>query len=359
MEISFNLPINGVSFGQVSIGLLRESFKRGESPSLFPIGEVDYSSQSNISKEFEDWIKACIDKGKKSHSRDIPCLKLWHLNGGIESVSNRHNLLTFYELDSPTEAELNVARNSNLIVTSSYTRDVFIKAGVDCEFAPLGFDEYNFYKTEPKNFDQERITFNVVGKFEKRKKHESIITSWLKKFGNNKKYFLQCAINNPFFSDSDNEKIWNSLGRKSGFFNISYLGSMPKNETYNQFLNSGDVVIGMSGAEGWGLPEFQSVCMGKHSVILNATSYKDWANESNSVLVEPSGKVDAYDEIFFKKGSDYNQGQIYDFNEDEFISACEDVIKRVENNRLNVEGEKLKDTFSISNSYDSILNSIK
>ena len=33
-----------------------------------------------------------------------PCFKLWHLNGGIESVSNRHNLLTFYELDSPTEA---------------------------------------------------------------------------------------------------------------------------------------------------------------------------------------------------------------------------------------------------------------
>ena len=115
----------------------------------------------------------------------------------------------------------------------------------------------------------------------------------------------------------------------------------------------------MSGAEGWGLPEFQSVCMGKHSVILNATSYKDWANESNSVLVEPSGKVDAYDEVFFKKGSDYNQGQVYDFNEDEFISACEDVINRVEKNRLNVEGEKLKDTFSISNSYDSILNSIK
>ena len=82
---------------------------------------------------------------------------------------------------------------------------------------------------------------------------------------------------------------------------------MPKNETYNQFLNSGDVVIGMSGAEGWGLPEFQSVCMGKHSVILNATSYKDWANESNSVLVEPSGKVDAYDEVFFKKGSFKNQ----------------------------------------------------
>ena len=96
MEISFNLPVNGVSFGQVSIGLLRESFKRGESPSLFPIGEVDYSSQSNISKEFEDWIKACIDKGKKNHSRDIPCLKLWHLNGSQSRISKNQLLYTLF-----------------------------------------------------------------------------------------------------------------------------------------------------------------------------------------------------------------------------------------------------------------------
>ena len=358
MEISFNLPVNGVSFGQVSIGLLRESFKRGESPSLIVMGEADFSSQS-ISPEFKEWFDSCVEKGRKNHDRDIPCLKLWHFNGGIESVSNKHNLLTFYELDSPTEAELNVARNCNLIVTSSYTQKIFKDRGIDCHFAPLGFDEYNFRKLDQYDFEQSRITFNVVGKFEKRKKHEKIISSWLKKFGNNKKYFLQCAIHNPFFSASDNEKIWDSLGRKSGYFNISYLGNMPKNEAYNDFLNSGDVVIGMSGAEGWGLPEFHSVCLGKHAVILNATSYKDWANESNSVLVEPSGKAEAYDSVFFHKGSDYNQGNIFDFDEDEFISACEKAVERVESNRTNVEGEALKEKFSISNSYDKILNSIK
>ena len=63
----------------------------------------------------------------------------------------------------------------------------------------------------------------------------------------------------------------------------------------------------MSGAEGWGLPEFQSTAIGKHSVILNATGYKQWANEENSTLVEPSGKQPIYDNTFFKEGSQFNR----------------------------------------------------
>ena len=70
---------------------------------------------------------------------------------------------------------------------------------------------------------------------------------------------------------------------------------MPKNAVYNDYLNSGDIVIGMSGGEGWGLPEFHSVGLGKHAVMLNATAYKEWATSENSVLLEPSGKIEVYD----------------------------------------------------------------
>ena len=53
--------------------------------------------------------------------------------------------------------------------------------------------------------------------------------------------------------------------------------------------------------------EFHSVAMGKHSVTLNASGYKQWANEENSVLVNPSGKVPVYDGMFFHEGQPYNQ----------------------------------------------------
>jgi len=142
------------------------------------------------------------------------------------------------------------------------------------------------------------------------------------------------------------------------YFNVSFMGHMPKNALYNDYLNSADIIIGMSGGEGWGLPEFHSVAMGKHAIILNAHSYKDWANENNSVLVQPSSKIDAVDNMFFHKGQAFNQGNIFIFNDDEFIAGCEKAIDRVNLNKLNSEGLKLQDKFTSEKFADNVLNII-
>ena len=272
-------------------------------------------------------------------------------------MSSGKQSFSFYELDQPTKEEVNIVKNNQAVIFSSKEcEEVFNLFGAkNVSTTPLGFDKYNFHQTNKKYFSDDRITFNVVGKFEKRKHHRKAIRAWLKKFGNNKKYFLQCSIFNTFLSQEDNQKlIAETLGGQN-YFNINVVGFMPNNELYNDFLNSGNIIIGMSGGEGWGLPEFQSVGLGKHSVILNAHSYKGWANEKNSVLVTPSGKVDSHDGMFFNKGADFNQGQIFDWNEDDFISACEEAIKRVERNPTNEEGLKIQEDFTYSKTLDSLL----
>ena len=110
--------------------------------------------------------------------------------------------------------------------------------------------------------------------------------------------------------------------------------------------------------EGWGLPEFHSVALGKHGVIMNAHSYKDWANDKNSVLIQPSGKKSSVDGIFFSEDRIVNQGQIFDFNEDDFLSGCEEAVKRFESNKVNHEGLKIQDDFSTGKSLDKILEII-
>ena len=147
------------------------------------------------------------------------------------------------------------------------------------------------------------------------------------------------------------------LGGKK-YFNIQFLDYMSKNNVYNDYLNSADIILGCSGGEGWGLPEFHSVAIGKHAVIMNATGYKEWANEANSVLLEPDSKIDSNDGVFFHKGSDYNQGQIFDFNEESFIESCEKAIKRVESNKVNQEGLKLQKDFTYAKTTDKILDLI-
>jgi hypothetical protein len=99
--------------------------------------------------------------------------------------------------------------------------------------------------------------------------------------------------------------------------------------------------------------------MGKHSVIMNATGYKEWASKENSVLVNPSSKISSVDGVFFNEGAEYNQGKIYDFDEDSFIEGCEGAIKRVESNRVNEEGLKLQEEFTYKKTADKILELIK
>jgi len=359
--LAVNVPVNSGSFGQVSLAILRELFYKSIDPAVFPIGGPIDPSDPCLAEEpdgFVDWIKRCEQKSLL-HNRDNPCFKLWHLNGGIESFSKNQALMTFYECDEPTPPELNAAKNNKLIVTNKYTQSVFKDHGVDSTVIPLGFDSYNFRPNTKKYFDDDRICFNLCGKFEKRKNHRKIIQAWTKRFGNDKRYYLQCALWNNFFPEEDNKNNFVSCLDGEHYFNVQFLSYLPSNKLYNDFLNSGHIIVAMSGGEGWGLPEFQSLCLGKHAVTLNAHAYKDWADEDNSVMISPTRKVDAHDGFFFKKGGSFNQGSFYDFNEDEFISGCEEAIEKFKKNNTNHAGVELKNKFSYKHTTEKIIETLE
>ena len=358
--LTFNLPINPVSFGQVSIGIMRELYKRKSKVIWYPVAnQFDLSTESN-NEQFERWLHNSITNFHWSHDRNFKSFKLWHLNGGMEAITKEQVLLSFYELDKPTNAEMNVIKNNYKVLFSNKdTVELFKSHGCDnVGYIPLGFDSTNFSKTK-REVEEDKVIFSLLGKFEKRKNHEKVIKAWIKKYGNNKKYALHCAVWNPFLSQEQNEAVIQSLLGGERYFNIIFSGFMQTNEQYNHFLNSSDVVLGMSGGEGWALPEFQSVCIGKHAVILNCCGYKSWAREENSILIEPKGKIEAYDGVFFRQGDDFNQGSIHDFDVDDFISGCEEAIKRVEASRDNVEGEKLAEEFSYSKMVDQIIKELE
>jgi glycosyltransferase involved in cell wall biosynthesis len=365
-EFTAHLPLNSVSFGQTSILLLRTYLDNYDKykdianlDKMFLIGQPDFSAQED-NPEFQKTVNDLLNNGLDKHKRSMPSFKLWHLNGSMESISNDPLLLTFYELDAPTPAEINIAKNNRVAFSSKYTQSVFEQYGIKSDYIPLAFDKYNFKKIEGKKIQDGRVTFNIAGKFEKRKHHERLIRAWIKRFGNNPKYFLQPCIYNPHFPNAEQEyqKIIQHLTGGQRIFNVQFYGHMVQNKLYNDYLNSGDIIIGMSGGEGWGLPEFQSVALGKHAVIMNAHGYKEWANEKNSVLVEPKGKIDAADGFFFHKGGPWNQGQIFDFSEEEFIAACEEAVARVEKSRENTEGLKLQEDFSSEKMVEAVLKAV-
>ena len=175
-EFALHLPLNGVSFGQVSTALLREFHQRGVQPCLFTIGQSDLNAQE-IPKEFNEWIQEGIKKSFEGYSRDVPIFKLWHLNHeSLTSYARQQTLFTFYELDYPTSIEVNIANNQkNLLVSSHYTKKILEDFGVkNCKYIPLGFDKDNFH-VKDQDYIKGKIVFNLTGKLEKRKHHEKII----------------------------------------------------------------------------------------------------------------------------------------------------------------------------------------
>ena len=358
MSFSVQLPLNNLSFGQVGFNLLHEFYKKGLRPAIFTDGNVDPSAY-DFDPQFLNWIKSGINIAPVKHSRDHTVLRLWHINDSWRTYSDRQILLTFHETDSLTNAEANIASSSELCVTSKFTQKVFKEKNLNSTLCSLGFDSLHFKKINKQYFDDGRITFNLCGKFEKRKHHAKVIKAWIKKFGKNKKYSLQCSLHNPFYQDQNQLKsIYSEILGNKHIFNVTFMQFMPKNAVYNDYLNSGDIVIGMSGGEGWGLPEFHSVGLGKHAVMLNATAYKEWATSENSVLLEPSGKIEVYDNKFFVKGGPFNQGNIFDFDEDNFIAGCEQAIERHQKNPINEAGLKIQTDFTYSKLADNLISLI-
>jgi hypothetical protein len=77
--------------------------------------------------------------------------------------------------------------------------------------------------------------------------------------------------------------------------------------------------------------------------------------EDNTVFVQPNSKIPCYDNIFFKQGDIYNQGNIFDWDDNEFLSALDTVENKFKKNPININGLKLQETFTYSNMVNSIL----
>ena len=352
MNLIVEAPLNSLSFGNVSYNFLRELYKANIDIALFPIGEPDLSA-FQPTQEFVNWLQKSIGIRFDALSKNLPTLKLWHLNGSDTLRSRNQTLVTFYECNKPTNVEKNIANlQSKVLFSSKYASSQF--EGSDT--FKLGFDED--FKVTGKTYLKDRIHFGLCGKFEKRKHTEKIIKAWLSKYGNDNKYLLSCCVTNPFFKPEDMQKVIANLLEGKYYSNINFIPWLKTNAEMNEFLNAIDIdLTGMSGGEGWNLPAFNATCLGKWSVVLNGTAHKEWANEDNSILVEPDGEQPSEDGVFFKNNTEFNQGTFLTFNDEHLILAMEKAESRV--GQINTCGTLLGQTFTYKSALEEILSKIK
>lgn len=352
MSFNLNIPVNSVSFGSVSIALAREFYKKKLCPNVFLIGGADMSAQKEDG-QFSQWLQSGINKSLKSYSRESVNLKLWHINQSLESLSDRRFLYTFHETDRITDEEINILKNQDRVfVSSSYTKQVFEEGGLDnVVFAPLGFDSHNFFKTNKTYHEDGVIFWGHISKFEERKKTRRILQLWVKKYGNNRKHFLNIACYNPFFRKQDGQSLnqdefkqWliQTVFGGVNYWNVNFVQYMKTNAEVNDMINSFDIAIGVAGNEGFDLGLFHAAALGKHVVSLNAHVYKDYLNDSNAVLIQPSSMTPASDGMFFHPGQPFNQGFWFDWKDEDFTDALEVAESHYLKSKVNFAGMELQ-----------------
>ena len=356
-KLNFDGPINSLSLGNVSVNFLRELEKKDIDISLFPNGDRgDFNAYDKITDSFKKWVENIAATRLKKLSPETPSLKVWHINGSEKVLPNQH-LYTFYEVDSPTEEELNIVKlQKHVFFSCSEAAETFKNKGCsNVSYIPLGFDP-DFHETD-KEYLKDTIHFGLIGKFERRKNTQAIIQLWTEKFGNNPKYQLTCLINNYFLNEEQMSQAIQSSLRGQNWSNVNFLPHLAKNSEVNDLLNSIDIDLsGLSNGEGWNLPSFNATALGKWSIVSNCSAHKDWATEENCILVDPVGKQPCYDNFFFREGSPFNQGEYYKLNGDDMLNAFDKAVEKV--GQKNTEGTKLRDKFTYSKTIDSILDRI-
>lgn len=358
-KLIYKGAINSLSFGNVSYNLLREMYRKNMSVCFFPFGDkIDFSAFDKADQKFASWVNSCAQNRFNTVSKETKTLSQWHISGSESRISSSQTLFTFYELDQPTTIEKSIVQlQDSCVFGSSHARDVFSSVGCDnVSSVPLGFDE-DFVIEENEDFS-DKIHFGIMGKFEKRKNTAKIIQNWIKKYGNNYDYQLTCCIHNPFYKEEQmSNTIQNLFGGKK-YGNVNFLPRLTTNSEVNHFLNSIDIdLTGLSCAEGWNIPSFNATALGKWSIVMNHTSHKDWANSKNSILVEPDSKIESYDDIFFTKGSPFNQGNINQISDEKMILAFEEAEKKAK--QPNKEGIKLQKKFTYEQTLNKLIDIIK
>ena len=358
-DIIYKGAINSLSFGNVSINLLKAMYKKGLKVSFFPIGEgLNFEAFDKIDEDFKNWIISSAQNRFHTVSKDQHTLTQWHINGSENRVSKSQTVFSFYEVDQPTLVEKSIVDlQDNFVFASKHAEECFKNAGCNnVHHVPIGFDS-DFHETD-KEYLEDVVHFGLMGKFEKRKNTGRILESWAAKYGNNYKYQLTCCINNPFFKPEDMQNVINHSLKGQKYGNINFLPHLKTNSEVNDFINSIDIDLsGLSGAEGWNIPAFNATALGKWSIVMNHTSHKDWATAKNSILIDVDTQEPIYDNIFFKPDTAFNQGNMNTISQDKMIAAFESAESKVKTK--NKEGVKLQSKFTYEKTLTQLLKIIQ
>jgi glycosyltransferase involved in cell wall biosynthesis len=346
MKIIFNSVFsNKTSYGIAGINTLLGLQNLNQEVFAVPISDrVDFFENQPIIQSLE--------KGK-FYDKNCPCIRLYH-QFSLNYQVGRGLFIGWpiFETTKFSKEEKHQLEQLDMIfVCSKWAKSIIednnIKTPV--KIVHLGVNINIFKPNKPINGP---FRFFFPGKFEIRKGHDIVISTFEKAFNKTDDFELVFLPHN-FFIGEDNKKwaeylLSSSIGNK-----IKIIGRVDTPEEVANIYNYCDCVLSFSRAEGWSLPLLEGLACGKQIISTNYSGPTEFLNKENSILVDLNEQEEAFDGVFFD-GSKGNWGKITDSVKNQLSEALREVYKK--GKEMNIAGVNTAKKFTWENSANQIIS---
>lgn len=199
--------------------------------------------------------------------------------------------------------KLKILRSMDQIWTpSQWGRDLLIANGLAADrirVVPLGVDA-NLFSPQPDARMQADSTFRLlcVGKWEKRKGIDDLVTAYSQVFSHGEDVELVLACHNPYIKDFDARQALNRLrGQDTPPIRLW----MPANDqSLVQLYNQAHAFVLPTRAEGWGLPIIEAMACALPVIVTDYSAHRDYVTSGCGYLIPVKRMTLAHDPVFYR-----------------------------------------------------------
>ena len=294
MEIEFQCPINGLSYGICGSYFTQELSKLGNKVNLFPVGQAE---------ETNEYIKPALINAQSSKYSEVS-LRLFHQHLLYQRIGKgKHFGFPIFELDKFNGQEKDsITSCDELIVCSDWAKQVCLNDNIDIPISvvPLGVDREIFYESELPPTDE--VWFFCGGKREIRKGYDLLPKAFDDAFygGNyNVRLFILSDGHPSHYSDQE-IKQWNNHFLSGKLKDkITIIPRQNSQKDVANIMRKCHCGISLSRAEGWNLPLLEMLSCGRYVVATNCTAHTQFLSAENAFLIKADKKVPAIDGKWF------------------------------------------------------------
>lgn len=320
MNINLSCPINQLSYGLVSVNILRHL----NNPSLFPIGPIQ------AEEKYHRYIGSALERAKL-YDKTAPSLRIYHEFKLDEFVGTGQRIgFSFFEINKLDKIRKHHINNvDKMLVSSKWAKEIIdSQTNTESFVVPLGVDLEVFQPTFKQHGD--KTIFLNIGKYEVRKGHDTLPRIFKDAFSNNEAE-LWMIPTSPHYSEKELSE-WGNYYKSILGDDVKFFGHMSE-ENLVKIINESDVGIFPFKSEAWCLPILEMMACGKKIIATNYSGPTEYLTHDNSYLINIKEMIGVYDAKWFP---DSDSTWAYP-DSDHMIQLLRDAHNNKNNNSAGIE----------------------